>query len=650
MDAPHLSPIPRGLAFASGALGGAAILVGAASWFHPDLDGADLWWHLASGRYIWQHHEIPLTDPFSHTASGQPWTNHSWLWGWLFWAAYRVHPDLTAWINLALLLALFSLVAQQSRRLARSWLAAGAATWLAAATCHWFLDVRPHVTTLLFTALLLATLDWRRAPWLWPPLVALWANLHAGFVFGLGLLGLHALLASVEARRKRLPLPRAVWTGLVCAALAAGLNPWGFAIYGVVLQPIAPETPFRDLIEWRALVPSLDPRSYAGRFGWMAVLALLGVYRARRTPFPLALAAVTAGMAISARRFVPLFAITAAPLAALGIATVLDALRRRLPAISGPWPGLVTSAVALLLALLLWHDVRFLPRPLQRWTSGEHFPSGAVTYLASMPEPPRRLLNAYHWGGYIALQAPGVPVFIDGRAGTVYDDRLADDFKTMMQAAPGWRQKFERYGIDAVLVESQTRLPAVLRNQRPAWRVAYIDPRSVLLFPPADAGRPELPAPSQLLPDGADLELSRGFRWRVRGELASAASALLAAQRMDPMQLYVYGELMQVAALQGDAAGVKRWVDEALRVYPRRWNQIWAFAEYAWGVMGRCRERLDALRKIRHGAPFIPDEVLDEARARIQALESPSGVPSALGCGEDPSTPPGRAPPPRPQR
>ncbi len=640
MSAPHLSPALRGLGLASGLIGGAAILVGASAQFHPDLNGSDLWWHLASGRYIWQQHEIPLTDPFSYTAYGEPWTNHSWLWGWIFWAAYRVDADLVAWLNLALLVVLFSLVAWKARQTSRSWLAAGVATWLAAATCHWFLDVRPHVATLLFSALLLATLEWRRAPWLWPPLLMLWANLHAGFVFGLGLLGLHVLLKSVEARRRRLPIPRAEWVSLVCAALAAGLNPWGFAIYGVVLQPVNPETPFRNLAEWRALVPNLDPRSYAGRFGWMALFALPGVYRARRTPFPLALAAVTAVMAIYARRFVPLFAVSAAPLVALGVATALDALFRRLPARSNPWFGLATSMTALLGAIFLWNDVRFLPRPLQRWSGGESYPSGAATYLASMPDPPRHLLNAYDWGGYIALQVPGVPVFIDGRAGTVYHDRLMHAYRILIRAAPGWRQMLEVYAIDAVLVPRETRLQVVLRRQRPAWRVAYIDPRSVLLFPPAHSGRTEIPAPSQLLPDGADLELSRGFRRRIRGELEEAASALIAVQRMDPMQLHVYGELMHVAALQGDAAGVRRWIEEALRVYPRRWNQIWAFAEFAWGVMGQCEEKLDALRRLRYGAPFIPDEVHDEARARIRELESPSGTLSDLGCVDVPPAAP----------
>ena len=28
---------------------------------------SDMWWHLAVGRYIWQHHRLPVPDPFSYT-------------------------------------------------------------------------------------------------------------------------------------------------------------------------------------------------------------------------------------------------------------------------------------------------------------------------------------------------------------------------------------------------------------------------------------------------------------------------------------------------------------------------------------------------------------------------------------------------------
>ncbi|MCA9621702.1 MAG: hypothetical protein KC731_21915, partial [Myxococcales bacterium] len=33
----------------------------------------DVWWHLATGRYIAAQHRIPDTDPFSYTMKGEPW-------------------------------------------------------------------------------------------------------------------------------------------------------------------------------------------------------------------------------------------------------------------------------------------------------------------------------------------------------------------------------------------------------------------------------------------------------------------------------------------------------------------------------------------------------------------------------------------------
>jgi hypothetical protein len=238
-----------------------------------------------------------------------------------------------------------------------------------------------------------------------------------------------------------------------------------------------------------------------------------------------------------------------------------------------------------------------------------------------MPNPPKHLFNYYDWGGYLMLEAPGVPIFIDSRASTLYDDDFAADYFSMMDAGEHWREKFESYGIDAALVPTHSRIAAALRNQRPAWRVAYIDPRSVLLFPPAGPRQTELTRPSEFLAHTVDLKLSRGFHWRRRGELEKANSALLAAQRLDPMQLFVYGELMFTASLRRDPDAVKRWLEVALDVYPRRWNPIWSFAEQAWGGMERCEETLEALRKIRLESPFVADELRDEIQNRIREFE-----------------------------
>ena len=44
-----------------------------------DVTGEDLWWHLATGRFIIEHGAIPTRDVFSWTHPGARWVNQEWL-------------------------------------------------------------------------------------------------------------------------------------------------------------------------------------------------------------------------------------------------------------------------------------------------------------------------------------------------------------------------------------------------------------------------------------------------------------------------------------------------------------------------------------------------------------------------------------------
>ena len=43
------------------------------------LRAYDLFWHLATGRWILEHRALPKTDPFRFTSDGVPWVDHEWL-------------------------------------------------------------------------------------------------------------------------------------------------------------------------------------------------------------------------------------------------------------------------------------------------------------------------------------------------------------------------------------------------------------------------------------------------------------------------------------------------------------------------------------------------------------------------------------------
>jgi len=193
----------------------AAVGLGGVLAFSPAVDG-DLWWHLATGRWILGGRGIPHADPFTFTALGRPWVTHEWLSGVLFELLHRLG-------GIDLLVAFKSLLAAAALAVSAHAGLAGAATieenWSVGAgrTCASrsarFPSLRayagaalgallgavilaprafarPHMLTALFLAVLILflRLEARTGRRIWRllliPLFLVWANVHSGFVLG----------------------------------------------------------------------------------------------------------------------------------------------------------------------------------------------------------------------------------------------------------------------------------------------------------------------------------------------------------------------------------------------------------------------------------------------------------------------------------
>ncbi|HEX9105026.1 MAG TPA: hypothetical protein VF997_22600, partial [Polyangia bacterium] len=75
------------------------------------LSDPDPWWHLATGRWIVEHHAIPRVDPFSFTVAGAPWRAVDWLADLVLYGSFALAGNaglgaLTALAAFAMLLAL----------------------------------------------------------------------------------------------------------------------------------------------------------------------------------------------------------------------------------------------------------------------------------------------------------------------------------------------------------------------------------------------------------------------------------------------------------------------------------------------------------------------------------------------------------------
>jgi hypothetical protein len=623
-----------------------AALIGAGAWFQPAVAGSDLWWHLAAGRQILAQHSVPTTDDFSFTFSGQPWMHHEWLWGVCYSLVYSVAPEAVALANYALLASVFAVWGAVAWRHCRDGLGTALALWAAAATCYWFLDIRPHEVTLLFVGVVALLRESPRARWLWAPLMVVWCNLHGGFVFGFGAIGLIALVQSVEeslaAGRPR--VDATLWLGVAAAGAAFLLNPWGWRILEYPAAYLDASSPFRSILEWQPPPKSLDVRGFAGRFFWLVGLALPGAGielsgrirkgRAGGDVYLVLLAGVTFAMAYTSRRFIPLFALTSLPLVARTFGTLLALARQQLPESLRPRAELAASALALAVTLVWWHDVVMFPKPLERWTESHLYPRAALRYAREL-HAGTRVLNFYNWGGYLMLHAPEMKLFIDGRANTLYSEKLYDDYVNMINVLAGAYDERElggRMGFLAgrlllyrpelaILPSGPGTLAEALTDPRIGWQLAYVDDVAAVLLPPGSPRlRDPLPDPEAVVGDDPQWQVSTAEILLARGDTKTARELLEQALARDSLLPLAYGRLALIAGRERDLAGIAAQTERGIAAEPRFEPPLRQQEAQAFEMAGAPDRALWAMERAVPRGPFSRPEIVLGSIDRLRRL------------------------------
>ena len=177
--------------------------------FHTVFD-LDMGWHLATGRYVVQHHVVPSTDVLSYTSPGAPWIYPPFA-GVLLYGIFSTfgYAGLSWFCAVALMAMVACLLRSPSRQ--ESGVAAALAI-LVVPDLALRAVPRADLFTNLFFAIFLVQL-WRfhrssavvpdspveACPgparlWILPLLMLLWVNLHPGFVAGLGMLFAYLLI------------------------------------------------------------------------------------------------------------------------------------------------------------------------------------------------------------------------------------------------------------------------------------------------------------------------------------------------------------------------------------------------------------------------------------------------------------------------
>ncbi len=442
----------------------------------------DYWWHLRTGQLIFDTGSVPHHDPFSFTAAGSHWIAHEWLSDVVIYGiesalGYVGSAVFFSLVALAGLFVIHRLLLRigLSPRLALVILAFSGAISLP----YW--TVRPQVFTWLFLALFLQTMHayHRRGEgrlWHLPVLMLLWANLHAGYVIGLVLLGLWLAAMAAErvlwGQKRDLRGPALV---LAASFAATAVNPNGLALLTYPLTYVAPgNASFTLVSEWQS--PDFHQPVHLPLAMGIIVLVAVGVAGSGRNLFRLGLALLFTFLALQSSRHQPVFALVFA-------LVVGDVLRerwawarrdeRQASAARG-YPALNWSmlAVAVLTALVVVPRLPSAQVHATANTAGNpSYPAEGVEFIRSQ-YPEARIFNSYAWGGYLINELyPEQRVFIDGRP-DMYGDALVEEYVDVLTIQSGWQDILDKHGVDLVIIEKESALATVLRES-PAWRPVF---------------------------------------------------------------------------------------------------------------------------------------------------------------------------------
>jgi hypothetical protein len=501
------------------------------------IETEDVFSHVVTGGYLWQHRHVPSVDPFSYTGP------HKWLLSHpllplFFFAAHATAGVPGIQIVCAIVVALtyslsYCIWERRTEMPLTSFVAVGLAILC---SCYWF-DTLTYCFGYLLAAvyLLLITSSSRRAI-LWTiPLQVVWANTHPSAAIGVLLVtvwcvGRAHILKQIDCHGATVTL----------SVLAANiLNPSGVAIYQRMfdalrshqLSPSDPlrSTPLAWLAPWDPLVAS-EPQS-CWFFASLIITALLvrtqitywqriknSQNQSRQTVTLLATAALLALSLVSSRH-IPIYYLCLLGLALTTFKYVVSqpsgeyvrAIKQHYRIIS--W-GVVCGTTLLIVRMTLFGYLSGdVDRRIGFGIHARTFPDKPIQILkdASLEG---NVFTEHSSGSYFLYQAfPRYKVFLDStRLGEVYSDSFFAHYLLLENHVDVLRNDIARYDMRAFILplpRSEISIPAMHRllSADPAWKLAYFDD-SYMLFIQADEARARnIPTFSHLNPFANILQL-----------------------------------------------------------------------------------------------------------------------------------------------
>lgn len=532
----------------------AAIFIAGASLHDPDTC-----WLLALGQRILESGAIPQSDPYSYTMELFPvrrFVLYQWLTEVLFALSYKV-LDLTGLLLLAAIVLTASFVSiplALARKIGMPGCFAIGGTILTLLTAFFHFLCRPEIFSYLLLGAYISlthfflrnkTLDRIdfKAVTVFGVVMALWCNLHSGFVLGLLYLLVFTLVTTISdfvVEKKLQAIDLTIIFSFASAFLCSFANPYGAGLwqylptlfftplnrYIIELRPISG----RDFLEW-TFYPALILFVVTGIITARALIRKIdaGVVNTPRGQVVFAAIAVFSWIiaGLCSRRLIPFAAIH---LFAEG-GYMLSLLRkqsersdqyqqsaqseqadeadqpdrpeqddrlsfwemvdRKLHSSYDPRGFMWFVTIAVFASIGVYFVTLRVSAPvLPQSSKVMQAPFDAIKFIGEKA-PPGRVFNDPQFGDVLIWKLKQPPkLFIDTRF-DMYGAQIVEDYQTIYSTKAGWDGLLEKYDVAWVFVRPEAPVAKMLRQEK-GWMPIYEDKASVILQKPKSGAQPSL--------------------------------------------------------------------------------------------------------------------------------------------------------------
>jgi len=486
--------------------------------FIVKLADADLWARLAVGSFFFKTGTILRHDIFAYTPTKNLWIDHEWGAGVIFYSLIHYFGDLGLFaLKFSLIFAIFLLLIQIVRLNDRKETVINPTMLILLAVSIFpsvVTSVRSQLFTYTFFVLWIYILERikrneNRLIWILPVTMLIWANVHGGFLTGIGLILVYTLGESLNKKN-----PVRYIAALALTLPVTLINPYGVKFWNYMIEAVSMQRP--HIFEWQHFTPAGPIINFFGinlhMFFGFEIIAILTLFTAiklliNRTKIDwtkVILVVITLYLGLTHQRHIVFFVLTAfsflysqyISLFKVAGKIINQEARDKILNIAVK----TNNFIAIFLIIFFIITTHLFSTKL--YASPDFYPVGSLEFI-KQNNLSGNLSIPYRWGSYALWKLyPQCLVSIDGRYEEVYQGDLFDmaaDFsgspdtnwglyKKYQSNAVNWKQFIDKYHTDIIILPKSPLTQEKIEKLK-KWKVVYFDYISMVLLPKKNAGK-----------------------------------------------------------------------------------------------------------------------------------------------------------------